>query len=112
MDKTREQINFQIHYFVKPAVNTFLNLVYNSVKDIVRKKDREGWNSELVRKLRRVMDRFLKQGLLLGDKELPNYRPWVKQLFDLICLRLEVEEPLTSKRWEQLVKIAREEELI
>jgi len=120
MAKAREQINFTIHYLVKPAANTFIRFVYAAVADIIKEKDEKGWNSLLIRRMRKAFSRFLNSSITLGDKELSNYRDWVKQLFDLICLRLEVEEPLTSKveepltskRWEQLVRIAKEEGLI
>jgi len=112
MTPLNARIQQTIHYLVKPGVRAFLTLLYSHVADLVKEKDEKGWSSALVPKIRKVYKKFEELEINTGTFKDKNYRVWARQIFDLICLQLDVESPLTEKRWKQLVELARKEGLI
>jgi len=102
----------QIHFFVKPAMNLFLGMVWSQVKELFEYKEKHGWRSQFVMRLRAALEEFFQSDIDVGLYRDKNVREWVRQIVYMTLLRMDVEAPLAEKRWKKLVMILKKHGLV
>jgi len=112
MTSPEARIQQSIHYFIKPATRLFMAAVWSQVKHIFDYKERAGWRSKLVMRLRAAFDEFFETDIDTGLFRDKNVRQWVRQLAYMILLQMDVEAPLTEKRWKIFTHILKRHGLI
>jgi len=112
MTDLESRVRHIVHFWVKPFTRALISSVYRCFAELIREKDKKGWNVELVQQFRRVFKRWELRKVDYGSKEVKIFRPYLRQLFDLICLMAEVEPHKTEQAWEFLKEELRKERLI
>jgi len=107
-----DRIKDHIHYWVKPTLSYMVAVSGGRISRLILEKDRKGWDSQLVRKLRKVFDRWIEREIDYGSLKARIYRPWLRKLFDLICLAADVEPHKLEQSWNHLKEELKREGLL
>jgi len=86
--------------------------VWREVAPIFRFKLEKGWRSDLVRRCHAALEEFFETDIDAGLFRDKNVREWVRRLAYMILLQMDVESPLTEKRWKILVQILKKHGLV
>jgi len=112
MTNPRDKIQQAIHYFIKPATHVFMAAVWSQVAEIFQWKEKHGWDSALVMRLRAAVDEFFDTEIDQGIFIEKPVRRWARQLAYMVLLQMDVEAPLMEKRWKSLVRILKKHKLV
>jgi len=112
MTSLNDRIKQLIHYSTKPFYRALISSVYSPFAEIVREKDKKGWDVELIQRFRRAFKRWEERKIDYGSLVVKIHRPHLRMLFDLICLMGEVEPLKVEKGWKAMKEELRKEGLI
>jgi len=112
MTSLNDRIKQLIHYSTKPFFRALVSSVYAPFAEIVKEKDKKGWDVELVQKFRRAFKRWEEREIDYGSIRVKIFRPHLRKIFNLLCLMADVEPHKVEQAWEAMKEELRKENLI
>jgi len=112
MTSLDDRIKQTIHSLIKPTLSYLIAIAYNMTAPLIKEKEEKGWDVELVQRFRRVFYRWLEREVDYGSMRVKIFRPYLRQLFDMLCLMADVEPHKTEQGWKFLKEELKREGLI
>jgi len=109
LEKWRYDLRKAVHFILKPLWKIAVQYSSGALHELLREKYEKGWDQEVVAKIHKVITRFAKEHKPKGDVLRSTQ---FLQFADILCLLLDSERYWFPRWWNQLLKIAQEEDLL
>lgn len=98
----------QIHYWLKPSMEFLGKITGHTFTNLAADKDKNSWDNPNVQELRGVFDEWYDTEISDGKTKTLCGRPYLRQIFDCICICGDVEGKFTDARIDKFIEIAKE----